>query len=58
MTDGDAEFTDEVACVRRNDGCANEHALCVDDQLNKTIAAVGDIAASRQGQRSDSCFVA
>ena len=47
MTDGDAEFTDEVACVRRNNGCANEHALCVDDQLNKTIAAVGDVTASR-----------
>ena len=57
MTDGDTEFTDEVAGVWGDDGCANEYAFGVNDQFNKAIAAVGDIAASRQGQRSDSCFV-
>ena len=47
MADGDAEFTDEVAGVRRNDGCADEHAFGVNDQFNKAIAAVGDVTASR-----------
>ena len=46
MTDGDAEFTDEVAGVWGNDGCANEHAFGINDELNKAIAAVGDVTPS------------
>ena len=43
--DGERELGDHIACVRGDDGSADEDTFFIADQFHKSSALVGDVAA-------------
>ena len=51
--DGERELGDHVACVRGDDGSADEDTFFIADQFHKSSALVGDVAARSKCQWCD-----